>query len=248
MGLASPPSSPHKPSPHSPFISDPRRWERLEEHFVFTIARNPYVRVLSAYLDKIHGSRDQKVWSRFAARHGLGEQELTFGDFLRIVAETPDDQMDPHWRPQRANLIPSVVPYDFIGSLENFDADLAHILTCIFPDRAVPIRDHKPHRTGAAERLAEFYGPEELASGAGDLRTRLHRARLRPGPRQSHASQPDRPAGPEYHQVLGPGLPADGRAQFRRRRARVRRPEATDCGSRDRGAAPALPLRTRRHG
>ena len=26
----------------------------------------------------------------------------------------------------------------------------------------MPIRDHKPHRTGAAERLADFYGPEEL--------------------------------------------------------------------------------------
>ena len=70
--------------------------------------------------------------------------------------------MDPHWRPQSCSLVPTMVPYDFIGSLENFDADLAHILRRIFPDRAVPIRDHKPHRTDSAEKLAQYYGPEEL--------------------------------------------------------------------------------------
>ena len=162
MGLAPPPGSPHKPSRDTPFVSDPTRWEKVDDQFVFTIARNPYVRVLSAYLDKIHRHRDQNVWSRFAAQHGLGERQLDFGEFLTIVAATPEAQMDPHWRPQSCNLVPSLIPYDFIGSMENFEADLGHILGRIFPDRVVPIQSHKPHQTGSASRLTEFYGAREL--------------------------------------------------------------------------------------
>ncbi len=162
MGRAAPPGSPHKPSQEAPFISDPCRWEQVDDHFVFTIARNPYVRVLSAYLDKIRNHRDQNVWSRFAAQNALGDRALEFRDFLEIVAATPEGEMDPHWRPQHCNLVPSLIPYDFIGSLENFDADLAYVLGRIFPDRAVPIRDYKPHQTGSASKLAQYYGPEEV--------------------------------------------------------------------------------------
>lgn len=69
MGLASPPESPHEPSPNSPFIADRRRWELADDHFVFTIARNPFIRVLSAYLEKIHGRLDQNVWGKFLAQY-----------------------------------------------------------------------------------------------------------------------------------------------------------------------------------
>ena len=65
MGLAEPPEHPHRPSPNLPFVADPRRWEQVDDYFVFTIARNPYIRVLSAYLDKIRNHRDINVWSRF---------------------------------------------------------------------------------------------------------------------------------------------------------------------------------------
>ena len=163
MGLAAPPSStPHRPSPDTPFISDPARWEGVDQSFVFTIARNPYVRVLSAYLDKIQDGRDKRVWQKFAAQHGIERPGLSFREFLTIVAATPPARMDPHWRPQSCNLVPGLIPYDFIGSLENFEADLGYILGQIFPGRAVPIRDYKPHRTGASDRLAEFFGSEEI--------------------------------------------------------------------------------------
>ena len=78
------------------------------------------------------------------------------------MASTPESRMDPHWRPQSFILAPSVVPYDFMGSMENFEADLSYILRRIFPGRDVPIRDFKPHRTGSIDLLAQYYGPEEL--------------------------------------------------------------------------------------
>ena len=119
-----------------------------------------------------------------------------------------------------ATLCPTVVPYNFIGSLENFDADLAHILSRIFPDRAVPIRDHKPHRTGARPRSShEYYGPEELrlvqAIYERDFAELGYDLDLASPSRRTPTPRPDS----AHHQGLGPGLPADGRARFRRRGA-----------------------------
>ena len=162
LGLAAPADHPHQPSSNLPFAVDPRRWEHVDRQFVFTIVRNPYVRVLSAYLDKIQRHQDRNVWGRFSAEHRLGDDRIAFVEFLRIVARTPDDRMDPHWRPQSVNLAPAVVPYNFIGSLENFEADLRHILRRIFPDHEMPIKDFKPHHTGAADQLSHYYGQEEL--------------------------------------------------------------------------------------
>ena len=156
-----PPGVPHVYTEDQPFTDDPRRWEQVESEFVFTFARNPYARVLSAYLNKVVRHRDPLVWGRFAARHGLSEEPLAFGDFLRLVARTPTDELDPHWRPQCDLLLPDVIPYDFIGTMESFEADLHHVMNCVFGEGA-DVATHAPHRTDAAEQLAQHYGPEEL--------------------------------------------------------------------------------------
>ena len=155
LGLADAPGSIHTEPDSWPWVDDSQRWEHNEQAFVFTLVRNPYARVLSAYLDKI---RDPNVWEPFAARHGLGDTQVSFIEFLRLIADEPPDQMDMHWRPQSHIVAPRVVPYDFIGTMESFEQDLWHILKCIFR-REMPISVLRPHRTDAVERLAE-YGPE----------------------------------------------------------------------------------------
>lgn len=161
LGLTGPPGRPHNEAETAPLVHDPRRWERVEREFVFTVARNPFTRILSAYLDKIVAHRDPRVWGRFATCHGLDEAPLTFLEFLRLVAATPEDEMDQHWRPQSCGLAPTLVPYDFIGGVENLQADLTHILQRIF-GAEVPIQDFMPHRTNSARRMAEHYGPDEI--------------------------------------------------------------------------------------
>ena len=52
LGLASAPGSIHAEPDSWPWVDDPQRWEHSEQSFVFTFVRNPYVRVLSAYLDE----------------------------------------------------------------------------------------------------------------------------------------------------------------------------------------------------
>ena len=70
--------------------------------------------------------------------------------------------MDTHWRPQTLMIGAGFVPYDFVGTMETFAADLAHVMRTIFgPDAR--IEEFAPHRTNAAEKVQLYYGPEELA-------------------------------------------------------------------------------------
>ena len=162
LGLTGPPGRPHNEAVSAPLVHDPRRWEQVEREFVFTVARNPSPASSRPISIRSWPIATPGSGAGFAARHGLSEAPLAFRDFLQLIAETPEDEMDQHWRPQSCGLAPTIVPYDFIGGVENLQADLAHILRRIFPDRTVPIRDHKPHRTDSAEKLAQYYGPEEL--------------------------------------------------------------------------------------
>ena len=181
LGLAGPPGVPHVYSDDQPFIDDPRRWEQVESEYVFTFARNPYARVLSAYLNKVVKHRDPLVWGNFAARHGLGEEPLAFGDFLRLVARTPSDELDPHWRPQCDLLLPDLIPYDFIGSMETFEADLQ-------PRDALHLRRgfRCRHPCAAPDRrcrtLSPALRPARARASAADLSGRFYAPGLQPGP------------------------------------------------------------------
>lgn len=162
LGLAPTPLDPHTIEHLSPFINDPRRWENVDREFVFTFVRNPYARALSAYLDKITGTRDLAVWRPFAERHNLGDDEISFAEFLRLIATEPPETMDTHWRPQSQIIGADLVPYNFVGAIETFTADLTHVVHTLFgPDAKIEV--FAPHRTQASERLQEYYGAEERA-------------------------------------------------------------------------------------
>lgn len=134
------------------------------EMFRFCFVRNPYARVVSAYLDKF-------VTNKWEARRRLPklgfapDAEISLLQFLQAIAERRPEQMDIHWMPQTVLLQPDKVRYDTIGRLENFDADFSAIMRRMAPTflQTYGVFNHSPHRTGAAERLAELVGPEEEA-------------------------------------------------------------------------------------
>ena len=158
-GLANSPDYPHRQD--GPFVHDPKRWEHCEREFVFTFVRNPFVRVLSAYLNQIVTHRNPEHSGRFAAQHGLGDGALSFRDFLELIAGNPHDGMDPHWRPQYCSVVPSLVPYDFVGAVENLNHDLSLVLARIFGS-TLTISDFAPHRTDATGKARAYYGPAEV--------------------------------------------------------------------------------------
>ena len=70
----------------------------------FAVVRNPFLRILSGYLNKIVNRTP--VWRPFAEEHGLdfdaGQNQVSFTDFLRIIETDCDETLNVHFRPQYA--------------------------------------------------------------------------------------------------------------------------------------------------
>jgi hypothetical protein len=131
-------------------------------YFRFCFVRNPYTRVLSAYLDKIV----QNEWERERLAPTLGlptGTPISFNEFLTGVRNQSDAKRDIHWLPQTILLQPDVVPYDFIGRFEAFQPSFVRVLEHISvgASKASELARVQHHQTNAAKRLAEFLGPRE---------------------------------------------------------------------------------------
>ncbi|MEO0963924.1 MAG: sulfotransferase family 2 domain-containing protein [Planctomycetota bacterium] len=124
--------------------------------FRFTATRNPFARILSAYLDKIE--RPGVVRDKFCLRYGLDRSvSIRFTDFLTVIQDSPAEDDDPHWRPQAVNTMHGAFPVDMIARLEEPETlDRAM-------QRAVsrPLEATRPHSTNANAAVAEYYGTRE---------------------------------------------------------------------------------------
>jgi hypothetical protein len=133
----------------------PRDLDQLERIlksscFVFCFVRNPFTRVLSAYLDKILGPAERRAL--FLEKLGIpGTENLGFVEFLGLVQRQMPEAMDPHWRPQHVHL--HVLAYNFIGSFERFQQDFHTVLTTIDPTLqkyAVRVDEHGTNASSMA--------------------------------------------------------------------------------------------------
>jgi hypothetical protein len=120
--------------------------------FRFAFVRNPYARLLSAYLDL--GQRAAGFVTDVA-----GKAEPTFEEFVRGILQQPDDEVNIHWRSQRGFLGHGVTRMSFVGRMETYEADVRTVLDRLFPQRAF-FRSLHRNRTSAQQRLREFYTPE----------------------------------------------------------------------------------------
>jgi hypothetical protein len=130
----------------------------LEGFFCFTFVRNPYARVLSAYLSKMVAAAGRSPYrelgARVRGRHGEGI--LSFRAFCEYLGDA-GPYGNPHWYPQ-VDFVDAVgmERLDFIGRVENMARDLAHVIHAIFGQAAeAPYREELP--TGAGDRLDEHY-------------------------------------------------------------------------------------------
>lgn len=130
----------------------------LDGFFCFTFVRNPYDRLLSAYLSKMvaAGQRSpyRELGSRVRGRHGAGE--LSFRGFCDYLAQE-GPYANPHWYPQ-CDFVDAVGAerLDFIGRVENMAHDMDHVMRAIFSS-AADSRYREELPTGAADRLGEHY-------------------------------------------------------------------------------------------
>ena len=121
--------------------------------FRFTFVRNPFTRVLSAYLDKI--AEPQGV---FLQDMGLDVQTLTFLEFLQRL-DTGFLNANPHWAPQAAMF--NHAKFDFIGRVENLESGMAHVLQRIFGTAGALLATKQAGRRNTGALLKQHYGDVE---------------------------------------------------------------------------------------
>lgn len=132
----------------------------------FAFVRNPYTRLLSAYLDRIC----RPTVSRRRLLRELGkpkDHEIDFAEFLDYVCRQNDKSNDPHWRPQSSELLVGVLRLSFVGRFENFQHDARDVLTRIFPKKKKFIDDElsivrSPSANKTATQLVEYYSDIDL--------------------------------------------------------------------------------------
>lgn len=137
--------------------------ELEQDYFKFTIVRNPWSRLASAYFDKI--VNEGGTASKYKARHVVKYHKrrlgahVTFREFCDYLKFGDGLYANAHWAPQSALVGIPVSRLDFIGKLETLEYDLNHILKHIFNilDDEVVISNMRHHRTNASSRLSDLY-------------------------------------------------------------------------------------------
>lgn len=151
--------------------------------FTFTLARNPFRRLLSSFADKIVGLEEdgaryrggllQKGLERYGADWGRrGDVAKNFRAFVRFVADGLDqglwDQNDMHWTPCADHLAFTLtrnpaLRLDHVGHVERFAEGLSVALAGagLAPD-ALPTDLPRENATRLPDLPIEaFYGPQE---------------------------------------------------------------------------------------
>jgi len=130
------------------------------DYFKFCFVRNPYTRLLSAYLEKIKGNKSQK--KRILAQLGYNlediNQQISFEDFVNAVAAQPISVMDLHWRVQYYQTFQDSINYSYIGKLEEFDDDFLVVLDRLgIKDNDQYVSKEQRHKSDANSSIEDYY-------------------------------------------------------------------------------------------
>ncbi|MBN2905501.1 MAG: sulfotransferase family 2 domain-containing protein [Rhodobacteraceae bacterium] len=137
--------------------------------FKFTIVRNPFARVLSAYRSKIELADNPVRLRRFATMLGADpDTRPDFTTFCRFL-DNGGVWRDAHWAPQTELMLLPLDMFDHIGRVETLEADLALIERRLWGEDAVHPLERVGKRTDSGESLARYYTDE-----AHEIVARLH--------------------------------------------------------------------------
>lgn len=142
--------------------------EIMDTYFFFTFVRNPYERILSAYLQKF---KTERICRRFPDIPSPVDFSPSHG-FLIFLEKLKEKYLysDHHWIPQYLFFWPAFSRLDFMGKVENIENDFSTLISRM-PDRnirnpGVNLNDYigvGSSTTSAKTHSAKFYkGPMGL--------------------------------------------------------------------------------------
>lgn len=168
---------PHAPFPHhiliKPFqlgISKFNEFVHDSSVVKWAVVRNPFVRTLSGYLDKVrrgepqfNNIRNKVALLRNVPTEAVEHTDVTFEEFchaLQMFGRPLD--FDQHWRPQYQHICGDIIPYTYIGKLETLDEDSGR-MSRLLGLSGLTFGQGRSHATGSEEKLAEHYTERCLA-------------------------------------------------------------------------------------
>jgi len=101
----------------------------LTQYYKFVFVRDPYMRLLSAYMDKLRNKKNPSEYTMFL-RSVIGYNsakrnvtDISFATFVNSIYQNKDKaQWNAHWRGQNTMCGLDEFPYDFVGKMENLTA------------------------------------------------------------------------------------------------------------------------------
>lgn len=140
-------------------ISNLKSFLLRDDIYKFCFVRNPYGRLLSAYLNKIAGNKPQK--RNLLLQLGYNPTDLSksisFETFVDAVVEQPISMMNIHWRTQYYQTFQDGIEYDFIGRFESFNDDFSNVLNVLYGENKPIITNDFRHKTSANDQIIEHY-------------------------------------------------------------------------------------------
>ena len=161
------------PNPHERGLSPIARISSLSEvdqknvlndpdFYRFAFVRNPFARLLSAYISKIDRSLLPKA-EILAVLKGVDAKEITdltepvdFPTFIDVICSQDRVRMDPHWNHQCDQLIIEKIDYHKIGRFENLESDFKEVCEKIFPGREINLTQ-SANKTGSTDLISEYF-------------------------------------------------------------------------------------------
>ncbi|KAJ7384480.1 Carbohydrate sulfotransferase 11 [Desmophyllum pertusum] len=126
----------------------------LNTYFKFMFVREPFERLLSAYLDKFysgdpafHNNYGKEIVRRYRPGSRPEDKNITFDEFVNYVINIGNGYWNEHWQTYDKLCHPCAVHYDFIGRFENLEEEARYVLSGISRNLSVSFPQVNPSNT-----------------------------------------------------------------------------------------------------